>query len=124
MKTEFKKSHLSRVINNKEMEPKNEIGNVRQLSSCVDRQPKRFIWALPLILGLWVMGLLALAEDTFRYRYLTLNDSLQQPGFFLVSQRSLTAEAKIMKSVVDRRGGDGEGNMDCFARAQKILSGK
>jgi hypothetical protein len=89
MKTEFKKSHLSLVINNKGMELKNEIGNFRQLSPYAGRQPKRFSWVLLLLLGLWTVTMLASAEAMFRYRYITLNDSLLPPGFFFFNSAGL-----------------------------------
>jgi hypothetical protein len=80
MKTGFKKNHLSLVISNKEGELKNDIGDFQDLRTCISPAPRRLSWFLLLILGLWTVAVVALAENEFRYRYVMLNKDLLQPG--------------------------------------------
>lgn len=80
MKTGFNKSRLPLVNNDKEIDLKNDVGNFHELRACMCPTPRRFNWVLLLILGFWVMTMIVLAENEFRYRYVSLNEALLPAG--------------------------------------------
>lgn len=99
MNTVVPKRHLSLVVNNKENDTKRKTRDFQEASNFAESASSRFGWLLMLVLGLWALS--ALAEENFRYRYVSFNDAVLPPGFLFFDPVAINDSGRVYGTLYD-----------------------